>query len=134
MVEDKRPQYEPITWSEGNMVMFLDGWAWANEFVEMEAKPPAVRCWDVRSICLGRKDDIIPILKGEKPILEDMSPRQIAVLEKILEVNGHGRELDTRAGGLERNRTVGVIRNRPKNARLSKGRKRVPRSKAHRQV
>ena len=134
MTEEKTREYEPVTWSEDNMVMFLDGWAWANELVEIEAKPPAVRCWDVRGICLGRKDDIIPILKGEKPIPEDMSPRKVAVIKKILEVNGHGRELDTGASGLERSRPARLIGNRSKNTRLSQGRKRVPRGKANRQV
>lgn len=134
MTEEKTPEYEPITWSEDNMVMFLDGWAWAEELIEKEAKPPAVRRWEVVPICLGREDDIRAILKGDKPIPDDMSPRRIAVIKKILEVTGYGRELDTGAGTVERSRAARAFRHRSKNARLSQDRKRIPRGKAHRQI
>ena len=132
--KENTPKYEPVRWTEDNLVMFLDGWAWASELVEKEAKPPAERCWDVFPICLGRKDDIIPILKGEKPIPDDMSPRRIAVIKKILEVTEDERELDARAGNLERGRPLRAIRDRSKNARLSQDRKRIPRGKAYHQV
>ena len=134
MTEEKTHEYEPIRWSDDNLVMFVDGWAWANELVEKEAKPPEVRRWEVVPICLGRKDDIIPMISGEKSIPDDMSPERVAVIRRIQEASEHVRTLDTRTNSLERSRSPRSIGHSAKNARLSKSRKRLPRGEAHLKV
>ena len=57
-------------WTEDVQVFFNDGWAWGTELVEKEPRPPAIRCWECWPICLGREQDILPILKGTRPSLE----------------------------------------------------------------
>jgi len=82
-------------------VFFLDGWAWATELVEVEPEGGESRRWDSVPLCLGREEDVLPILKGRNEIPADMHPRRRALLESILEGNEYGRaEATTRATGL----------------------------------
>lgn len=72
--------------------VFVDqGWAWSTQLVEAKPVEGERRCWQAIPLCLGREDDIVPILKGERPIPDDMHPRRRFTLQQILEVNGHGR-------------------------------------------
>lgn len=111
-------------WTEDVQVFFNDGWAWATELVEKEATPPVERCQEAPPLCRGREGDIMPILKGDKPIPGDMHPRRRAVLEKILKVIGHGRAKGaTGATCIQRGRNAGITRGRQRHARRLKARK-----------
>ena len=66
--------------------VFVDqGWAWGTGLIGIDATKDERRCWQALPLCLGREDDIVPILKGNRPIPEDMHPRQKALLVSILE-------------------------------------------------
>lgn len=69
-----------------NGVCIHHGFCWASELIEVESKGDELKRWDVRPICLGSESDILPVLKGKKPIPDDMCPRKRALLEQILEV------------------------------------------------
>ena len=60
--------------------VFVDqGWAWGTELVEVEPVDGR-RCWQVCPLCLGREDEIVPILRGYGQIPEDMHPRRRALI------------------------------------------------------
>ncbi|MFQ6122376.1 MAG: hypothetical protein ACE5LA_04880 [Dehalococcoidales bacterium] len=48
-------------------VFLNQGWAWATELVEV-APADNGNCWQAVPLCLGREDEIIPILKAQQPI------------------------------------------------------------------
>lgn len=122
VIQDEPIRYEPIRWSQDNLVMFLDGYAWTSLILDGRAD----------HIGLGKEDEVKAILSGEKPINDSFSPRQAAALARILQLREEISGANTRSGGLERSRPIRTLRHRPKNTRLSKGRKRIPRGKAHR--
>ena len=127
-VPETRPR-----WSEDGKVFFLDGWVWVTELVEKAPEPSAIRSWEGRPICLGREGIIIPILKGESPIPENMYPRCIVILEKILEdIDTNGRyEANPRAIGLQRRRLDRTLRHRQKDTRRLKAREGLSSRQAH---
>jgi len=48
--------------------VFVDqGWTWSTELIEVDPVD-GKRCWQALPLCLGREDDIIPILKGDRHI------------------------------------------------------------------
>lgn len=113
-------------------VFFNDGWAWGTELAEKEPTPPAVKCWGCPPICLGREKDILPILKGERPVPQEMHPRRRAVLEKILEeTQDGGIKTASGASGLQRGGNAGALRHRKRDARRLKAREGLSRRKAH---
>ena len=60
--------------------VFIDqGWCWAIEEIEKDDGHN-----ELVSLCLGSEAEIVPILKGDKPIPEDMHPRRRAILTEIL--------------------------------------------------
>lgn len=122
-LQDETTKYEPTRWSEDNLVMFLDGRAWTS--LVLDGRP--------EHICLGKENEVKAVLSGEKPINGTWAYRQAAALTRILQLREETNGADTRAGGLERNRHIRTIRHRPKNTRLSQGRKKIPRGKAHHQ-
>ena len=70
--------------------VFIDqGWTWSTELVEVDPVDDRRR-WQALPLCLGREDDIVPILKGHEQMPEDMHPRRGALLLSILEVNKYG--------------------------------------------
>jgi hypothetical protein len=102
--EMEQPKQKPEYWFDG--VCIHDGWAWATEIVEVEPVDGRRR-WDTFPLCLGKDTEILPILKGDAPIPEDMHRRRRAVLELILGDNGNGRnEAAARAPRLQRGRLV----------------------------
>lgn len=124
MTEEKTPEYEPIRWSEDNLVMFFDGYAYT-----------AVRLdGHVEHVRLGKEDDVKAMLSGTKPITEAETDRQVRALARILEIREESDGADIGSGSLERRRSIRSVRDRSKNARLSQGRKRIPRGKAYRQI
>ena len=122
--EAEAPGFKPITWSQDGLIMFLDGWAWSALVLDGR----------VRQVCLGKEDDVRAVLAGARPLADVGGERQAMALASILrlkeETDGAGPE----ANGLERGRSPGAVRDRPKNTRLSESRKRVSRGKAHRQI
>lgn len=124
-------EYEPRSYWFGEL--FIDqGWTWGTEFVEVE--PADGRsCWQARPLCLGREDDIVPILKGQKPLPADLHPRQRALLASILEADEHGElEVIPRATRIQRSGYARAIRHRQKDARRLKAREGLSLRKAHR--
>lgn len=113
--------------------VFIDqGWAWGNDFVEKEPRAPLVRCRGTLPLCLGKEDDVIPILKGNEPIPEDIHPRRRAVLEKILEeTQDGGIKTASGASGLQRGGNAGALRHRKRDARRVKAREGLSHRKAH---
>ena len=116
--------------------VFIDqGWAWATEVVEVEPGDGENRGWDAVPLCLGREEDILPILKGRKDIPDNMHPRRKALLESILEVNKHGGvEVAPGATGLQRGSHARATRSRQRDTRRLKAREGLSFRKAHRQV
>jgi hypothetical protein len=99
-------------------VFFTGGYGWGIQLVVNEFK----------NICLGREEDIIPVLKGQKTIPEDYPARQRIVLTHILEDMG-GKDAgatETRGSRSIRSRPIGVVRHRQKNAGRPTARKRFP--------
>lgn len=122
----------PSYWSQCGNVHFVDGWAWGTELIEKEPTPPALRCWECQPICLGQEEEILAILKGDKPIPEDMQPRRRAVLEEILEGNRNERHQTTpRASRLQRGGHTRTHGSRQKDLRLLVARAGLTRCKAH---
>jgi len=126
--EDKRRSY----WLGE---VFIDqGWGWGTELIETEPVDGR-RCWQALPLCLGREDDIVPILRGQRQIPDDMHQRRRALLESILEVNKRGgAEVAPGATGLQRGSHARAIRSRQRNARRLKAREGLSFRKAHRQV
>lgn len=86
----------------------------ASELVEI-GPVDCGRHWEVYPICLGWEQDILPIMKGAKPIPEDMHPRRRTVLERVPEANRHGGdEVDSGATGLQRGGNAGTLRRQEK--------------------
>jgi len=115
--------------------VFVDqGWAWSTEPTEVKPMEGERACEEALPLCLGREDDIVPILKGQKPIPDDMHPRRRFVPQQILEVNGYGRiEVTFGATRLQRSRHARAVRHRQKDARRLKAREGLSFRKAHRQ-
>jgi len=80
---------------------------------------------DLRTICLGREEDVLPALKGEKPIPEDYPLKQRRVLAQILEDMEvrYAGATETRRSRTVRSRPIGVIRHRQRHAGRPKARK-----------
>jgi len=107
------------------------GWAWGTELVEVEPGEGETRRWDVLPLCLGREENIVPILKGEVQIPEDMHPRRKALLASILEVNINGRfEAGSRAFSVQRGSHARALRHGKGNVRRLKARERLSLRKA----
>ena len=86
--------------------IFVDqGWCWATERIEIDSDHA-----DLMPLCLGRKSEIVPILRDDKPIPEDIHPRRRAILEEILRAKEREHErvsnLTVRATRLQRGRLV----------------------------
>jgi len=113
-------------------VFFDQGWAWGTELVEMDSTE-GMRRWQAFPICLGREETILPVVRGEKAIPDDMHERRKAVLKSILEVNDNGR-VNSRATGLQRGGNTRAIRYRQKDTRRLKARERLSLRKAHYKV
>jgi len=84
---------------------------------------------ELRTICLGKEEDIVPVLKGKANIPDSLSPRQRVVLSQILEDMEVTDAGATEVGGRRpvRTRPIGVTRHRQKDSRRAKTRKRFPR-------
>lgn len=113
--------------------VFIDqGWAWSTELVETQPVDGGKR-WQAHPICLGTEDDVVPILKGDKQIPDDLNPRRRAILESMVEVNQHGRaEGALRASRLQRRGYARAFRHRQKDARRLKAREGLAFHKAYR--
>lgn len=109
-------KYEPIRWSEDNLVMFNGGYAWTSLILYGQPE----------HICLGKENEVKAVLSGEKPISDIRSHKRAAAFIRIFEIREEINGTDTGAGGLERRRPIRTIRYRQKNARLPKDRKRIP--------
>lgn len=73
-------RHERVRWDEfGNVI--IDGEVWATAFVP-DPKDPAIR--EVVPVCLGKEEDIMPILRGEKPIPPDIHPTKEHAIRLIL--------------------------------------------------
>lgn len=86
--------------------VFIDqGWAWASEEIEADNGH-----YDLMPLCLGKESEIVPVLKGSKPIPEDMHLRRKAILEEILgtkeKENERVSKPTTRAISLQRGRLI----------------------------
>jgi hypothetical protein len=44
-------------------------------------------------LCLGKEEDIVPVLKGIKPVPEDIHPRRRAILSELLSERGIEHEV-----------------------------------------
>ena len=118
MVDDKQVKNSRAEWSEDGQVFFCDGHAWGLED-------------NLNTICLGKSDEVKAILKGEKPIPDNMHTRRKAVLEQILRESGNGTE-STEIGrrSLQRGGHAGTSRHREKHIRHSAKRKGLTLQKA----
>jgi hypothetical protein len=78
--------YKPVGKSYWHGEVYIDeyGWAWGTEVSEM-GPVGGKKCWKTWPLCLGTASDVVPILKGNEPIPEEMHPRRKALLELILE-------------------------------------------------
>lgn len=123
----EEPKYKPVTWSDDGSVMFLDGKAWATEYIEKRPRPPAVRAWDTIPICLGEEGEVRAILSGGT-IPDTVPSRQTAVLAEILERIDYDRDSEPglRKGDLERRGPPAITRYKKGHARLPKIKQRVP--------
>jgi len=68
-------------------VYVQQGWAQATELVERKTAGDD-KVFDITQVCLGKAEEILPILKGKQKIPEDMPARCRAILEAILERAG----------------------------------------------
>ncbi len=113
-------------------VFINDGCVWGTELVEVKPNKGEARRWDALPLCLGREDDIVPTLKGDAQIPEDMHPRRRALLESMLEVYKRGGvETDSRTTGLQRRGHPRTTRHRQKDTRRLKARQGLSFRKAH---
>jgi hypothetical protein len=96
-------------------IFFTGGYGWG---VDSES----------RTICLGREENILPVLKGENPIPEDYPVKQRRVLAQILEDMEvrYAGTTETRRSHSVRSRPIGVIRHRQRHAGRPKARKGFP--------
>lgn len=120
----EEPKYKPVTWSEDGSVMFLDGKAWATEYIEKRPQPPAVRAWATIPICLGDEDEVRAILSGGT-IPDIMPSRQVTVLAEILERMDDDRDSGFGERGVERRGTTAIAQYKKEHAKLRKVGKRV---------
>jgi hypothetical protein len=83
---------------------------------------------ELRTICLGKEEDILPVLKGEKPIPDSATPSQRKVLAQILEDMEfrHAGTTEVRGSRPVRSRPIGVVRHRQTDSGRPKARKRFP--------
>jgi len=105
MTEEKA--YDPITWSEDNLVMFLDGYGWTAVVLDGH----------VENICLGREESVKAILIGKKPVSEAGSLRRERAMLRIMEIKGVQNARAAAIGGLrlQRGRSFRTSGNRSKN-------------------
>jgi len=98
-------------------VYIQQGWAQATELVERKTAGDE-KVFDVVTICLGRVEDILPILQGKHKIPDDMHPRRRAVLESILEREGvvYGDTISKRSS-IQRRRHIRTTRYRERHTR-----------------
>ena len=52
-------------------VFVNQGICWATYLVETESTDSGQH-WNIRHVCLGSEDDIVPVLKGRKPVPADL--------------------------------------------------------------
>jgi len=84
---------------------------------------------------LGKKDDIVPILKGQRPVPDDMHPKRRFLLQQIPEANEHGGvEANAGATSLQRGSHVRALGHRQRNLRRLKAREGFSLRQAHHQV
>ena len=62
-------------------VFITDHWTWGTELVEVEPGEGEIRRCEALPLCLGREDDIVPVLKGEAQMPDDMDRRRRTLLE-----------------------------------------------------
>ena len=118
-------------WSEDGQVFFNDGQAWATELVEADTTESRKHS-AVFPLYLGREEEILAILRGEKAIPKDIHHRRRAVLNSILEVSQIGRaEVANGAFGLQRGGHARATGHRQKDIRRLKAREGLPGRKAH---
>ena len=112
--------------------VFIDqGWCWVTDFVEVYSIDNKERM-EARPLCLGSEDDIVPILRGHKPIPDDIHPRRRALLESVIEEAQHGGiKTDPRATRLQRGRHARALRHRQKDLRRLKAREGLAFRKAY---
>ena len=102
------------------------GWAQATELIERKPTGNA-QVHDAVMICLGREEEILPILQGKAKIPDDIHPKRRAVLESILEREGvsYGDTVSERSS-IQRGRHVRAVGHKEKHARHAPPRKRLP--------
>lgn len=108
------------------------GWAWLTELVGKETVD-GNQYWEAFPLCLGREDDIVPVLKDDGQIPEGMHPRQRALLESILETRNGRIEGTPGEFGLQRRGNGRALRYRQKDIRRLKARESLSLREAHRQ-
>jgi len=81
---------------------------------------------DLKTVLLGRAEDILPVLKRERPIPDNATPSQRKVLAQILDdlEARDARTTEVRGRRVVRSRLIGVTRHRKKDAGRTKARKR----------
>lgn len=116
-------------------VFINDGWAWGTELVEIKPGKGEARRWEALPLCLGSEDEIVPVLKVQAQIPDDIHPRRRALLESILEVCKRGGvETNSRTTGLQRRSRPRTTRHRQKDARRLKARQGLSFRKAYHKV
>lgn len=119
MTEEKTPEYEPIRWSEDNLVMFFDGKAFTALMLDGH----------VKHICLGKEDDVKAMLAGAKPITEAKPEIRVKALARILEIREEqdARATEARGRSLQRGDNDGTSRRKQSNVGRLKTRSRLSR-------
>jgi len=102
--ETKAPSSQGHPYWLNGQVYFLDGKAYGLDE-------------ELETVCLGKEAEILPVLKGDKPIPKDIQGSRRAVLESILEEKEDATATATRGRRPVRSRPIGVIRHREKNPR-----------------
>ncbi len=115
MTEEKAKPTRRSYWLDEVFVDYY-AWCWATERILVDDDYA-----DFMPICLGRESEIVPILKGDKPIPEDVHPRRRAILVEILAAKEKENERVSkptpRAARLLRARPVRNPRHTTRNAR-----------------
>jgi len=66
-------------------VFIVHGWCWTTDLVEV-ATDDGGKYWEAVPLCLGSEGDILPVLRGQKPVPVDIHPRRRVALLEILGV------------------------------------------------
>jgi hypothetical protein len=116
-------------------VFINDGWAWGTELVGVKPGKDETERWEAIPLCLGKEEDIVPVLKVQAQIPDDIHPRRRALLESILEVNGRGGiETNSRTAYIQRRSRPRTARHKQKDTRRLKARQGLSFRKAHHKV